>query len=103
VHVPAPLVTERLRSLGLSVDRTSYLRGGQVVFGWLHGLTGTLPGHPDLYAAIRRPEARDRPLSPGRRASTLAAAGALFPVATGAAGAEAAAQRGGTFYVEARK
>jgi hypothetical protein len=33
----------------------------------------------------------------------LAAAGLLFPVAAGAAGVEAAAHRGGTFYVEARK
>jgi SAM-dependent methyltransferase len=103
VHVPAPVVAERLRTLGLSIDRTSYLRGGQVVFGWLHGLTGMLPGHPDLYTAIRRPEARDRPLSAGRRGATLGAAGVLFPAAAAAAGAEATAHRGGTFYVEARK
>ena len=65
VHVPAPALIARIESLGLRVQRTSHLRGGQVVFGWLHGLTGALPGHPDLYAAIRRPEARDRPLSRG--------------------------------------
>ena len=103
VHVPAPALIARIESLGLRVQRTSHLRGGQVVFGWLHGLTGTLPGHPDLYAAIRRPEARDRPLSPERRTTTLAAAAALFPVAAAAAGAEAAAGHGGTIYVEARK
>jgi SAM-dependent methyltransferase len=103
VHVPAPAVTSRLQALGLRVERTSHLRGGQVVFGWLHGLTGTMPGHPDLYAAIRRPEARDRPLSPARRATTLGVAAALFPVAAAAAAAEAAARRGGTVYVEARK
>jgi hypothetical protein len=93
----------RLESLGLRVERTSHLRGGQVVFGWLHGLTGALPGHPDLYAAIRRPEARHRPLSPMRRRATLAAAAVLFPAAAVAAGAEAAADHGGTVYVEARK
>jgi len=103
VHVPAPALIARIESLGLRVQRTSHLRGGQVVFGWLHGLTGALPGHPDLYAAIRRPEARDRPLSPERRATTLAAAATLFPVAAAAAGAEAAAGHGGTIYVEARK
>jgi SAM-dependent methyltransferase len=103
VHMPAPALIGRLESVGLRVQRTSYLRGGQVVFGWLHGLTGALPGHPDLYAAIRRPEARHRPLSPGRRRATLAAAAALFPAAAVAAGAEAAAGHGGTVYVEARK
>ena len=54
--------------LGLRVERVSYLRGGQVVFGWLHGIVGSLPGHPDLYDAIRRPEAR--------RAADLGRAGA---------------------------
>ena len=62
VHVPAPALLARLRALGLRVERVSYLRGGQVVFGWLHGIVGLLPGHPDLYDAIRRPEARRRPL-----------------------------------------
>jgi SAM-dependent methyltransferase len=103
VHVPAPAVTNRVETLGLRVERTSHVRGGQVVFGWLHGLTGALPSHPDLYAAIRRPEARDRPLSPGRRTATLGAAAALFPVAAAAAGAEVACRRGGTIYVEARR
>ncbi|HEX3317598.1 MAG TPA: class I SAM-dependent methyltransferase [Solirubrobacteraceae bacterium] len=103
VHVPAQAVTSRLETLGLRVERTSHVRGGQVVFGWLHGLTRELPGQPDLYAAIRRPEARNRPVSPGRCAATLGAAAALFPVAAAAAGAEVAARRGGTIYVEARK
>jgi SAM-dependent methyltransferase len=103
VHVPAEALIGRIESLGLRVQRTSHLRGGQVVFGWLHGLAGALPGHPDLYAAIRRPEARAAPLSPARRAAALAAGAALFPAATVAAGAEAVARRGGTIYVEARK
>ena len=58
---PAAALTARLRALGLTVDRVSHWRGGQVVFGWLHGLVGTLPGRPDLYDAIRRPEARSAP------------------------------------------
>ena len=103
VHVPAPAVTRRLSEVGLRVERTSHALGGQIVFGWLHGLTGALPGHPNLYAAIRRPEARDRRLSPAGRAATLAAATALLPVAATAAGAEVAAHRAGTLYVEARR
>src|SRR3954452_12004171 len=36
VHLPAATLTTRLEELGLRVARTSHLRGGQVVFGWLH-------------------------------------------------------------------
>jgi hypothetical protein len=103
VHVPARALLARLRADGLRVERVSHLRGGQVVFGWLHGLVGRLPGRPDLYDAIRRPEARQRPLGAGRRAAVLAAAVALAPVAALAALAEAAARRGGSVYVEARR
>jgi SAM-dependent methyltransferase len=103
VHLPARTLIGRIEKLGLTVTRTSHLRGGQVVFGWLHGLIGALPGHPDLYDAIRKPQARRRPITDGRRAATLAAAAALSPVAAAAALAEAAARRGGSIYVEARK
>lgn len=103
VHVPAPALLARLRGAGLRVERVSHLRGGQVVFGWLHGLVGLLPGHPDLYDAIRRPAARSRPMSHTARALTLIAAAALLPVAAGAALVEAAARRGGSVYVEARR
>ncbi len=102
VHVPAATLLRRLGELGLRVETAGGLRGGQVAFGWLHGLVGALPRHPDLYAAIRRPEARDRPLATRRRAATLAAGTALAPVALAAAAAEAAAGRAGTTYVEAR-
>jgi SAM-dependent methyltransferase len=102
VHVPAATLLRRLADLGLRVETVGGLRGGQVAFGWLHGLVGALPRHPDLYAAIRRPEARDRPLAPRRRAATLAAGTALAPVALAAAAAEAAAGRAGTTYIEAR-
>ena len=79
------------------------LRGGQVVFGWLHGLVGSLPGGPDLYDAIRRPEARRRPLAPRARLATLAAAAALTPAALALTLIEVGLRRGGTVYVEARR
>jgi len=103
VHVPSRALIERLRTLGLEVERISYLRGGQVVFGWLHGLVGVLPGRPDLYDAIRRPEARRRPLPGSRRLVVLASAIVLTPLAALAAAAEIAVRRGGTVYVEARR
>jgi SAM-dependent methyltransferase len=103
VHLPAAALAEGLRQLGLEPVRVSHVRGGQVLFGWLHGLVGLLPGHPDLYDAIRRPQARRAPLSAPARAASLAAAVALFPVAAAATGLEAALRRGGTFYVEARR
>ena len=73
------------------------------MFGWLHGIVGALPGNPDLYDAIRRPEARRRAVSGATRLTTLAAAALLLPVAGACALAEAALRRGGTVYVEARR
>ena len=101
VHLPASALVERLEELGLRVTRTSHLRGGQVVFGWLHGLVGSLPGHPDLYDAIRKPGARRTAISPARRAGVLAAGSALAPLAMAGAAAEALARRGGSIYIEA--
>jgi hypothetical protein len=66
VHLSARALVQRLQALGLKVERVSSWRGGQVIFGWLHGIVGILPGHPDLYEAIRRPEAagaRARPMA----------------------------------------
>jgi SAM-dependent methyltransferase len=103
VHVPAPVLLARLARIGLRVDRVSYLRGGQVAFGWLHGFVGLLPGRPDLYDAIRRPEARREPQSRAARAGTLAAGALLLPAAAASAAVEAAMRRGGTVYVEARR
>ena len=103
VHLPAKALTARLGELGLRVTRTSHLRGGQVVFGWLHGLVGTLPTHPDLYDAIRRPRARRASITRTRRAATLTAAAALAPFALAGAAVEAAARRGGSIYVEATR
>jgi SAM-dependent methyltransferase len=103
VHVPAPTLLARVRDLGLQPTRLSYLRGGQVVFGWLHGLVGSLPGHPDLYDAIRRPQARRTPMSAGKRVTTLAAGAIAFPAAAACALLEASLRRGGTVYLEARR
>jgi Methyltransferase domain len=103
VHVPAPTLLARLRALGLRPSRVSYLRGGQVVFGWVHGIVGALPSHPDLYDAIRRAEARREPISPARRVLILAAATLALPVAAVCAGIEALLRRGGTVYVEAHR
>jgi SAM-dependent methyltransferase len=103
VHVPAPALLARLRELGLRPTRVSYTRGGQIVFGWLHGIVGTLPGNPDLYDAIRRLEARRAPLSGGRRVAVLAVATLALPIAGVCAVVEVALRRGGTIYVEARR
>ncbi len=103
VHVPTRALLDRLSQAGLSVERVSWLRGGQVVFGWLHGLVGLVPGRPDLYDAIRRRPARSRPLSGPKRAIALAAAAVLLPVAVAGTLFEAALGRGGTAYVEARR
>jgi hypothetical protein len=103
VHVPAPALISRLEQLGLRIERVSFARGGQVVFGWLRGLVGLLPGRPDLYDALRRPEARRRSLSASGRTTTLLAGIVLAPVAAAAGAVEIAARRGGSVYVEARR
>jgi SAM-dependent methyltransferase len=102
VHLTASALLERIHAAGMRVERVSYLRGGQVVFGWLHGLVGLLPGRPDLYSAIRRPTARSAPMVATVRWLTLAATVPLLPVAAIASLIEILAKRGGTVYVEAR-
>lgn len=103
VHLPAAALIDRLRSLGLTIERTSHVRGGQVVFGWLVGFVGLLPGDLRLYDAIRRPPARERPMGRLTRAASLAAGVAVLPAALVAAGIEVALRRGGSVYVEARR
>ena len=104
VHVPAPALLARLRvARPAAVQRVSYLRGGQVVFGWLHGLVGALPCHPDLYDAIRRPEARARAdvaRGGGCRRSPRRRWRSRSP--RSAPGWRPLLRRGGTVYVEAR-
>ncbi len=103
VHLPAAALTGGVRDCGLRIERISYWRAGQVVFGWLDGLVSMLPTRPGLYDAIRQPEARASEISGRRRALTLAAGSALVPLATVLAGAEVAARAGGSVYVEARR
>ncbi len=103
VHLSPLALLSRIEALGLRVERVSYLRGGQVVFGWVHGFVGKLPGHPDLYQAIRRSEARQAAQSPAIRLYALAAAVAALPFALAATAVEVTARSGGTIYIEARR
>jgi SAM-dependent methyltransferase len=103
VHVPAGALTAKLTDVGLHVGRVSHLRGGQVAFGWLHGMVGRLPGEPDLYDAIRAPEARSAPVPAAMRLYAVAAACVLLPFAVVMAVIEAVGRRGGSVYVEARR
>jgi hypothetical protein len=103
VHLSSQALIDRLQGLSLDVLRVSYWRGGQVVFGWLHGLVGMLPGHPDLYDAVRRPDAQHRRQSDRVRIATLALGLVLALPAALAAAIEVALRRGGTVYIEARR
>ncbi len=103
VHLTEDALAEGVRDAGLNVERISQWRGGQVVFGWLDGLVGTLPSHPSLYDAIRQSDARAEPMTPARRRNTLIAGAALVPLAGALSAAEITAGRGGTVYLEARK
>ncbi len=103
VHLSEHALVSGLERCGFTIQRVSHFRAGQIVIGWLDGLVGELPQHPRLYQALRRSEARDRALSPRRRAATVAAGVLLYPLAVLAALAEVALRRGGTVYVEARR
>ena len=103
VHLPAGALVDGVRECGLEIDRVSYWRAGQVVFGWLDGLVSMLPGKPSLYDAIRQADARATAMSHSRRVTTLVAGAALTPVAIVLATAEVAARAGGSVYIEARR
>lgn len=103
VHLTDRSLRRGLEDAGFTVERSSYMRGGQIVVGWLDGLVGLLPGGLDLYMALRLPEARERRLSPLRRGLSIAAGVVLLPAAAAAAAAELLLRRGGTVYVEARR
>lgn len=102
-HIPSSPLRTRLEGLGLRIDRVSFYRGGNVIFGWLHGLVGSVSPGLDLYDAIRKPEARSRPMSGSRRAVTIALGVLLFPIAIAASAVEVALGRGGTIYMEGSK
>jgi SAM-dependent methyltransferase len=103
VHISPQALLSQVEALGFRVERVSYLRGGQVLFGWLHGIVGLLPGHPDLYDTIRRNEARQAVQGPAFRLYALAAAVAALPLALAGTVIEVATRSGGTIYVEARR
>jgi len=101
-HLHPDALRTRTHDLGLTVTREAQLRGGQVLFGWLHGLVKRVT-RLDLYDAIRRPEARQDRLSAPQRALALAAGVVLAPVAALGVGVEVATRRSGTIYLEARR
>jgi SAM-dependent methyltransferase len=103
VHLTLPALLSQIEALGFQVERVSYLRGGQVLFGWLHGIVGRMPGHPDLYDAVRRGEARQATQRPAFRLYALAAAVAALPLALAGTAIEVATKAGGTIYVQARR
>jgi SAM-dependent methyltransferase len=103
VHITPAALRSQVQALGFRVERVSYLRGGQVLFGWLHGIAGLLPGHPDLYDAIRRGDARQAPQSPAFRLYALAAGAAALPLALAGTLIEVATRTGGTIYLQARR
>jgi hypothetical protein len=103
VHLTPDALLAKVEGLGFRAERVSYLRGGQVLFGWLHGLAGLLPGHPDLYDAIRRGTARQAPQTPLTRLYALAAGMAALPLALAGTLTELATRTGGTIYLEARR
>jgi SAM-dependent methyltransferase len=102
-HLTAAALGERLAGCGMTVESVSYWRGGQVLFGWLHGLVVSLPEHPDLYDAIRRPEARAVAISSRRRAATLLAGVAMLAPAVLLSVGEVLARAGGTVCIQARR
>ena len=101
VHLPAGSLLDGLRARGLRIVRVSHWRGGQIAFGWAHGLVALLPGRLDLYEAIRRPAAQRRGVAGARRAAALAAGVVLFPLALVLSAAEVMLGAAGTVYVEA--
>jgi hypothetical protein len=103
VHVPARTLLAAMSDVGLRATRVSHLRGGQVAFGWVHGLAGSVSPRVDLYSAIRTSTAQERQLSAAQRLATLALAAVLAPVGLLAALVEVVGRRGGSVYVEAKR
>ena len=101
VHVPAPVLLNHLRGLGLEIGRVSYVRGGQIVFGWLQGMVWAL-SRLNLYDALRVKEARSKPISPIGRLLAIVLGVVLFPFACLASLLEIVLRRSGTICVEAR-
>lgn len=101
-HLSTRSLRRGLRENGFKIERVSFVRGGQIMIGWLQGLVGLLPGRPDLYQALRREQARGVHQSADKRILAIAAGVLLFPVAAVAALVEILMRRAGTVYMEAR-
>jgi SAM-dependent methyltransferase len=102
-HFTSEALKAGLEEKGFRVERVSNARGGQIVFGWLHGLVGQLPGRLDLYASIRRPSARPETTTVSRTIASLLAGVLFLAPAVLLAAVEVLLKRGGTVYVEARR
>lgn len=102
VHLSTGSLCRGLAEEGFRVERISYLRGGQIVIGWVAGLVGSLPGGLDLYQAVRRPDARIAPMGTLRRLATIGAGVVMLLPAAVCSAYEVARRRAGTVYVEAR-
>jgi SAM-dependent methyltransferase len=103
VHLDDRALRRRLAELGMTVQRVSFTRGGQVFFGWVYGLARHLPGQPDIYAALRRPGARQQSMRASRRVLTILAAILVTPAALIGCTIEVGGRAGGTVFVEARR
>jgi SAM-dependent methyltransferase len=102
-HFTSEALIAGLEETGLQVERVSNSRGGQIVFGWLHGLVGLLPGKLDLYASIRRSNARAEATNAIRALASLLGGVVFLGPAVVLAAVEVLLRRGGTVYVEARR
>jgi SAM-dependent methyltransferase len=103
VHLSSGCLVSGLRKEGFEIERVSFVRSGQILIGWLQGIVGLLPGHPDLYHALRRERARGVHQSAPKRWFAIAAGVLASPIAAVLAGAEITARRAGTVYIEARR
>lgn len=99
-HLSEHQLVGALKEESLTVLKVSHVRGGQVLFGWLQGLVACLPGHPNLYQALRRVPARE---AAERTLPALAAAALVAPLAMLCAVLEIVFRRGGTICVVARQ
>ena len=102
-HLTASALRNGLQRQGLRIERVSFVRGGQIVIGWLDGLVGMTPGHPSLYQALRVSRAQIAPQSVVKRARAIALAILLLPFAVLGGATEILMRRAGTVYIEARR
>ena len=103
VHLSSACLVSGLEKEGFEIERVSFVRSGQILIGWLQGIVGLLPGHPDLYHALRREQARGVHQSAPKRWFAIAAGVLASPIAAMLAGGEILARRAGTVYIEARR